>query len=93
MNREAAALGVPVYSIFGGKVGAVDRRLEEEGRLVMLTSPAEIRNKVQFVRRDKAPNSDSGGDSVLNEVIDHIEKIGSEIDSVKVMERRLESAR
>lgn len=27
MNREAAALGVPVYSIFRGKIGAVDRYL------------------------------------------------------------------
>jgi predicted glycosyltransferase len=27
MNREAAALGVPVYSIFLGKSGAVDRYL------------------------------------------------------------------
>ena len=26
MNREAAALGVPVYSIFRGKLGAVDAR-------------------------------------------------------------------
>ena len=25
MNREAAALGVPVYSIFRGKIGGVDR--------------------------------------------------------------------
>ena len=29
MNREAAALGVPVYSIFRGKTGAVDRYLSE----------------------------------------------------------------
>ena len=28
MNREAAALGVPVYSIFRGKLGAVDKYLE-----------------------------------------------------------------
>ena len=28
MNREAAALGVPVYSIFRGKTGAVDREIE-----------------------------------------------------------------
>ena len=27
MNREAAALGVPVYSVFRGKAGAVDRML------------------------------------------------------------------
>ena len=33
MNREAAALGVPVYSIFSGPVGAIDRQLAEDGRL------------------------------------------------------------
>ena len=31
MNREAAALGVPVYSIFKGKIGAVDRYLAKNG--------------------------------------------------------------
>ena len=31
MNREAAALGVPVYSIFRGKLGAVDRYLARGG--------------------------------------------------------------
>ena len=31
MNREAAALGVPVYSIFRGKIGAVDQYLSEAG--------------------------------------------------------------
>src|SRR5207249_4043497 len=36
MNREAAALGVPVYSIFRGKLGAVDRYLSSTGRLIML---------------------------------------------------------
>ena len=36
MNREAAALGVPVYSIFRGKIGAVDRYLANDGRLVLL---------------------------------------------------------
>jgi len=36
MNREAAALGVPVYSIFRGKTAAVDIRLQEEGRLVLI---------------------------------------------------------
>jgi uncharacterized protein len=34
MNREAAALGVPVYSIFRGTIGAVDHYLAETGRLV-----------------------------------------------------------
>lgn len=36
MNREAAVLGVPVFSTFSGALGAVDRRLIEEGRLQRL---------------------------------------------------------
>jgi predicted glycosyltransferase len=33
MNREAVALGTPVYTTFEGKLGAVDERLLQEGRL------------------------------------------------------------
>jgi predicted glycosyltransferase len=33
MNREAVALGTPVYSTFEGRLGAVDERLIGEGRL------------------------------------------------------------
>ena len=33
MNREAVALGTPVYTTFEGRLGAVDERLIEEGRL------------------------------------------------------------
>ena len=39
MNREAAALGTPVYTVFEGRVGAVDERLLAEGRLRRLTDP------------------------------------------------------
>ena len=39
MNREAAALGVPVYSIFRGKIGAVDRFLADTGRRCYLKRP------------------------------------------------------
>jgi predicted glycosyltransferase len=39
MNREAVALGVPVYTIFGGRLGAVDEKLMSEGRLRLLTDP------------------------------------------------------
>jgi hypothetical protein len=42
MNREAVALGVPVYTTFGGKLGAVDEQLIREGRLVPLRDPAEL---------------------------------------------------
>jgi hypothetical protein len=43
MNREAAALGVPVYTTFAGQIGAVDEQLIGERRLELLTSPASIR--------------------------------------------------
>jgi predicted glycosyltransferase len=43
MNREAVALGVPVYTTFAGRLGAVDTRLMEEGRLRRLTSADELR--------------------------------------------------
>ncbi|HEX8105379.1 MAG TPA: DUF354 domain-containing protein [Solirubrobacteraceae bacterium] len=42
MNREAAALGVPVWSMFEGRLGAVDERLVAEGRLKLLRDPEEI---------------------------------------------------
>jgi uncharacterized protein len=42
MNREAAVLGTPVWSIFEGKPGAVDEHLSAEGRLRMLTDPQEL---------------------------------------------------
>jgi uncharacterized protein len=42
MNREAAVLGTPVWSIFEGRLGAVDEALAREGRLRFLRSPDEI---------------------------------------------------
>jgi predicted glycosyltransferase len=42
MNREAAALGVPVYTTYGGRLGGVDEELIREGRLVPLTDPRAI---------------------------------------------------
>lgn len=42
MNREAVALGTPVYSSFEGRLGAVDERLIAEGRLQLLRDPAEV---------------------------------------------------
>ncbi len=42
MNREAVALGVPVFTTFEGRPGAVDDRLIAEGRLRRLSSEAEL---------------------------------------------------
>ncbi|MBO0769207.1 MAG: DUF354 domain-containing protein [Solirubrobacterales bacterium] len=42
MNREAVALGTPVYTVFEGRLGAVDAGLIADGRLKRLSDPAEI---------------------------------------------------
>ena len=42
MNREAAALGVPVYTTYGGQLGGVDETLIREGRLRPLTDPRAL---------------------------------------------------
>jgi uncharacterized protein len=42
MNREAVALGTPVYTLFAGRMGAVDERLIAEGRLQRAETLADI---------------------------------------------------
>jgi predicted glycosyltransferase len=42
MNREAVALGTPVYTTFEGRLGAVDEALLAEGRLRRLERPEEV---------------------------------------------------
>ena len=51
MNREAAALGVPAYTPFAARLGAVDRRLIDEGRLRRLERPEDL----DLRRRDRGP--------------------------------------
>ncbi len=55
MNREAVALGTPVYTTFEGRMGAVDERLIEEGRLRKLERPDEL----DLGRRAGAPGADA----------------------------------
>jgi predicted glycosyltransferase len=64
MNREAVALGTPVYTTFEGRLGAVDERLIAEGRLrrleraedIDLTPPASV--PPERIRRDPAAFTD-----------------------------------
>ena len=42
MNREAVALGTPVFTTFQGRPGAVDERLIAQGRMRRLERPAEL---------------------------------------------------
>jgi predicted glycosyltransferase len=49
MNREAVALGTPVYTTFQGRLGAVDERLIAEGRLRNLGAVEEL----DLAKRDR----------------------------------------
>lgn len=72
MNREAAALGVPVYSFFRGKLGAVDRDLASKGRLVLLQSEQDVREKLKLVRRNKAREFAPREHNALNAILHQI---------------------
>ena len=48
MNREAVALGTPVYTTYGGRLGGVDEALIRDGRLRPLSDPRAI----ELVKRD-----------------------------------------
>ena len=50
MNREAVALGVPAFTPFAGRLGAVDLRLIADGRLKRIERP----DQVAIVKRDRA---------------------------------------
>ncbi|MBW2742662.1 MAG: DUF354 domain-containing protein [Deltaproteobacteria bacterium] len=75
MNREAAALGVPVYSIFRGKIGAVDRYLSNTGRLTLIESAEDIPKKIVLARRNRPPKPNHGKPVALHQIVDHIEAI------------------
>jgi predicted glycosyltransferase len=59
MNREAVALGTPVFTTFAGRMGGVDEVLIADGRLRVLSDPAELplrkRDALPGVRHPRDP--------------------------------------
>jgi len=49
MNREAVALGTPVYTTYGGRLGAVDEALIRDGRL----RPATDVRAIEIVKHER----------------------------------------
>ncbi len=71
MNREAAALGVPAYTVFAGKQAAIDEYLMSEGRLKRFESEAEVdafvpAKKDQISRRKRTDIRTIIADLILN---------------------------
>lgn len=72
MNREAVLLGVPVYSIFAGRQGALDRQMETEGLITFIRDADDIA-KLKLERRQPPPP---------NALTDRVEKfVIEQIDS------------
>jgi predicted glycosyltransferase len=60
MVREAALLGVPAYSTFAGKSGAVDHELERLRKLTVLHTPEEIAQlEIAKQKRPALPSGES----------------------------------
>jgi len=72
MNREAAALGVPVYSVFRGKIGAVDKYLAKNGRLTLLESIKDVRTKVVLEQRNRPSHPENSTRPALQTIVDNI---------------------
>ncbi len=58
MNREAVALGTPVYTTFAGRLGAVDERLIADGLLRPLDSAGELAVVKKEQRETARPDRD-----------------------------------
>ncbi|MBZ5656142.1 MAG: DUF354 domain-containing protein [Acidobacteriia bacterium] len=86
MNREAAALGVPVYSIFRGTLGAVDKYLAEAGRLTLLTSPEDVRTRIALVRRNSDLKPRLGDRPALHVIVENIVSILESNNGQRVMQ-------
>jgi len=74
MVREAAALKVPAFSIFGGKIGAVDHYLEKIGRLKVIREELDIQ-EIKLEKRERPDTPNCLDNKVMNTIVDHLETI------------------
>ncbi len=77
MNREAAALGVPVYSIFRGKTGAVDQQLRRQGRLTLIENADQTESLIKIQHRSNNQHFPNQGSKALNQILDHVDAIAN----------------
>jgi|SRR5215207_3430085 len=65
MNREAVALGVPVYTTYGGRMGGVDEALIRQGKLRPLTNPTAL----ELAKRDPSVDRKRRDPQLLVELV------------------------
>lgn len=76
MNREAAVLNVPVYSIFQGKLGAVDRYLNEMGRLKIVKTKEDLQQIHLIKRRSIEKPQLSENKELIDYIVERILETG-----------------
>lgn len=75
MNREASCMGVPVYSIFSGQLGCVDRSLEMAGKLVILRNSDDITQRLIIEKNPTNPLLSMGEKNCFKSFIEVILQI------------------
>jgi predicted glycosyltransferase len=88
MNREAAALGMPVYSTFRGRTGAVDRYLESCGRLVMLHGPEDFA-RLRLEKRPTPAARHSREHRTLDFIVEQILGLARRLSDPSIPQRRI----
>jgi len=80
MNREAAALDVPVYSIFRGKLGAVDEYLSRISKLYLVDNGNDLSASIRLVRRNKCTGTPSQETKTVEFIVNEIKQMCELID-------------
>jgi uncharacterized protein len=75
MIREAAAVGVPAYSFFCGKMGAVDQDLVRKGKLNMIQSENDVQNKLKCIKKNELRINETWENSTIDSIVKHVENI------------------
>lgn len=72
MNREAVALGTPVWSVFSGRLGSVDSELISTGRMGRIARPSDIDGLV--IQRKTPQAQPTFTNDVLGQVVSAIDR-------------------
>src|SRR5258708_466344 len=72
MNREAASLNVPVYSVFRGKIGAVDQYLSKMRRLTLIEDCEDLQTKILLARKERPSKPQQKHTAALSYIVERI---------------------
>lgn len=74
MIREAAALGVPAYSVFSGETGCVDLHLAETGRLTLISDSKDIAGAITVKKKKPLKQALRNGETLAS-IMDRLEEV------------------